>query len=199
MIYSLKGTLIHTEANVVVIECAGVGYKCNVTTQTAATIGATGTEVQLFTYLYVKEDIVDLYGFKTKAEQDAFKQLITVSGVGPKAAIAILSELTPEKLALAIATSDAKAISRAKGVGPKLAQKVILELKDKISNDDVAKGITAKSSSVDINTGSVAEAISALTVLGYSQSDAVEAVSKLDASLTSQELIKGALKLLSRN
>ncbi|MBQ4100468.1 MAG: Holliday junction branch migration protein RuvA [Oscillospiraceae bacterium] len=199
MIYSLKGTLIHTEANAVVIECAGVGYKCNVTTQTAATIGATGTEVQLFTYLYVKEDIVDLYGFKTKAEQDAFKQLITVSGVGPKAAIAILSELTPEKLALAIATSDAKAISRAKGVGAKLAQKVILELKDKISNDDVAKGITAKSSSVDINTGSVAEAISALTVLGYSQSDAVEAVSKLDASLSSQELIKGALKLLSRN
>ncbi len=199
MIYSLRGTLIHAEPNALVIECAGVGYKCNVTTSTSAANNVIGDEIQLFTYLYVREEIVELFGFKTNAEQDIFKLLISVSGVGPKAAIAILSELSPEKLALAIATSDAKAISKAKGIGAKIAQKIILELKDKISNNYVAKAITTTSTNVDINTGSVSEAITALTVLGYSQSDAVEAVSRLDTSLTSQELIKGALKLLSGN
>ena len=141
-----------------------------------------------------------MFGFATEQELECFKLLISVSGVGPKAALAILSELTPDKLALCLATGDSKSITRAQGVGPKLAQRVVLELKDKL-----AKGLELPADSPEIQAaglaaadGNAAEAVSALTMLGYSQSEAAMAVSKLDGDLPVEELIKQALKQLAR-
>ena len=141
-----------------------------------------------------------MFGFATEQELECFKLLISVSGVGPKAALAILSELTPDKLALCLATGDSKSITRAQGVGPKLAQRVVLELKDKL-----AKGLELPADSPEIQAaglaaadGNAAEAVSALTMLGYSQSEAAMAVSKLDGDLPVEALIKQALKQLAR-
>ena len=159
-----------------------------------------GEEVTLFTHLNVREDALDLFGFSSQHELEWFRYLIGVTGVGPKAALAILSQLPPDKLALCISSGDVKAITRAPGIGPKIAQRVILELKDK------AKTVFSGADS-GVNTASVAavqdlpntgEAIAALTMLGYSQSEASVAVSKLDPALSVQDLIRGALKLLAK-
>ncbi len=199
MLYSVKGKLIHKEPYLAVVECGGVGFKCVTTTATLAKIGETGSEVMLFTYLHVREDVFDLYGFADMAELNCFKMLLSVSGVGPKVALSILSDMTPERFALSVASSDTKALTRSQGVGAKLAQRIVLELKDKVKNtesialngDDFASG-----AQVAVG-GSMGEAISALVVLGYSQSDAVRAVKGLPADLPSSELIRQALKLLS--
>jgi len=195
MIYSVKGELIHTEPTLAVIECGGVGYACRTTYSTLSQIGSKGSKVTLLTYMYVREDNVELFGFATSQELNCFKMLITVSGVGPKAALAILSDTTPEKFALIIATGDAKEITKTKGIGPKLAQRIVLELKDKITKEQQLLGTN---SGIDfmpiIDGGSSSEAISALVVLGYSQSDATSVIAKLDQSLTVEELIKLGLK-----
>lgn len=198
MIYSIRGKLILSEQNMAVVECGGIGYKCTVSMSTSAALGNIGSDVMIYTYLYVREDALDLFGFINRTELDCFKLLISVSGVGPKAAIAILSELSPEKLALSIAASDVKSITKAQGVGPKLAQRVILELKDKVSSGDIAKGVAQTSSNINISSDAASEAISALVVLGYSQTDAVTAISKLDSEMSSQDMIKGALKILTK-
>lgn len=198
MFYSLTGNIINTFENSVAIDVGGVGYLCFTTLFTLKRINK-DEKVTLFTYLNVREDAMDIYAFYDMKELECFKSLTTVSGVGPKAALSILSQLTPESLAVSIATGDIKSITRAQGVGPKIAQRVVLELKDKIKID--LEATTQGDSSIgsmpeDENTF---EAISALTMLGYSKSDATSAVAKLDRSLTTQELIKQALKLLSKH
>ena len=197
MFYSLTGKIIYKDEQTVAISCGGVGFKCFTTRNSLAKLSSQSGEVTIFTHLNVREDALDLFGFATNDELDAFKLLITVSGVGPKAALAILSELSPDAFAVAVASGDTKAITAANGVGPKLAQRVIMELKDKIANVGF---ISEESSSVSnaVNTANsmsnTSEAIAALTALGYSQTEASVAVSKLSPNLSVEELIKGALK-----
>ncbi|MBQ7598346.1 MAG: Holliday junction branch migration protein RuvA [Clostridia bacterium] len=199
MFYSLTGNVIFSDLNSVALSCGGVGFRCQTTANTLRDV-QNGKELTLFTYLNVREDALDLFGFSTTYELDWFKLLIGVTGVGPKAALAILSELVPEKLAMSISAGDVKAITRAQGVGPKLAQRVILELKDKaksaLSGSADAEDYASVAAANEMpNTK---EAIAALTMLGYSQTEASSAVAKLDSSLPTQTLIKQALKLLSR-
>ena len=199
MIYSLSGTLIYTDQTTAVVECAGVGYKCTVTYNTLRELPKIGEQVRLLTHMTVREDSVDLYGFFTSDELDWFKRLTTVNGVGPKAGIAILSELSPQKLILAIASSDTKAITRANGVGAKIAQRIILELKDKVTKSmSAAEGGTVASlfDESKVNDSTLSEAIAALVALGYSQSEAAAAVSGQDLSKPVDEIIKNALKKL---
>lgn len=200
MIYSIKGELTHTEQNLAVIECGGVGYACRTTFTTLSQIGQTGETVKLLTYLHVREDAVELFGFYTQSELTCFKMLLSVSGAGPRTALAILSDTTPEKFALSVATGDTKAFTKTKGVGPKLAQRIILELKDKIAKEQLSQESVAVAEFTAVNnTGAVGEAISALVVLGYSQTEAASVVSKLDASLSAPELIRKSLQLIGKN
>ncbi len=197
MFYSLTGKVIVLEESFVAIQCGGVAFRCMTTLNTLSKIGKTGEEVTLFTYLNVREDAMDLFGFYTQQELSCFKELISVSGVGPKAALAILSQLSPDKLALCIASGDVKSITKAQGVGPKLAQRVVLELKDKFS-----AGIAQGGGEVVINSpgapvgGNRSEAVEALVMLGYSKSEAASAIGKLDPTLPTEELIRLALKSL---
>lgn len=200
MFYAITGRVVHLDTQSVALETGGVAFQCSTTLTTLKTVGEKGSTATLYTYLNVREDALDLFGFATEQELECFKLLISVSGVGPKAALAILSELTPDKLALCLATGDSKSITRAQGVGPKLAQRVVLELKDKL-----AKGLELPADSPEIQAagiaaadGNASEAVSALTMLGYSQSEAAVAVSKLDSALSVEELIKQALKQLAR-
>ena len=181
MIYSLNGKLIHNDAQSAVIECGGVGYKCTVTSQTLGALPPLGDNARLFTYMSIREDAVDLFGFASEDELSAFKLLITVNGVGPKAAIAILSELSPSKLALAITTSDSKALTRAQGVGNKIAQRIVLELKDKFSAPASVDNDTA-TDIAEYNADNGSQAVGVLVNLGYSQSEAQSAVAKTDTS-----------------
>ena len=199
MFYSLTGKVIFMDHASVAVSCGGVGFHCQ-TTATTLRDCEKGEEITLFTHLNVREDALDLFGFSTQDELTWFRHLIGVTGVGPKAALAILSVLMPEKLALVISSGDAKAITRAPGIGPKIAQRVILELKDKARVSMTGAGSAATFDDVAAanempNTG---EAIAALSMLGYSQTDASVAVSRLDPALPTQELIRQALKLLSR-
>lgn len=198
MIYSVKGKLIHKEPNLAVVECGGVGYACRTTLATLSQLGSIGSEAFLLTYLYVREDSVELFGFATQQELNCFKMLISVSGVGPKAGLAILSDTTPESFALNVATGDYKAFTKTKGIGPKLAQRVVLELKDKISKEqlDFSGGNQMDFSAV-ASGGNTSEAISALVVLGYSQTEAASVIAKLDPSMPVEELIKNALKKIA--
>ena len=197
MISSLTGEIVAVELNGFAIQCGGVAFFCFSTMNTMQKIGAKGSQATVFTYMNVREDAMELYGFYTKNELDAFKQLITVSGVGPKAALAILSVLTPDKLALSIASGDVKAITKAQGVGAKIAQRIVLELKNKFSTDltqeqtDMVAAIQSADTSADLS-----EAIEALIQLGYSRSEAAAAVSKLDKSLSVEDMIRIALKSL---
>lgn len=199
MFYSLTGNIIYSDLNSVAVECSGVGFKCFTTMNTLRKIGGNGDKVTLYTHLNVREDALDLFGFADTYELDFFKLLISVSGVGPKAALAILSELDPDKLALCIASGDSKAITKAQGVGTKLAQRVVLELKDKVKGitheDNGGYDLAAAEAATSSAAGS--EAVSALMVLGYTQSEAATAVGKLDQSLSVEEMIKQALKLLA--
>ena len=199
MIATLNGKLIIKELNYVVIECGGVGLKCFVTQNTHAAIGNIGENVFLYTYLSVREDALDLYGFAENSELEVFKLITFVCGVGSKIGLAILSEFTADKIMLYIASGDAKSLTAAAGVGIKLAQRIILELKDKVGS------ISTGNASFDINAvgnattnTSSKEAIEALVSLGYSQSEASLAVGRLDPSLDTNELIKQALKSLAR-
>ena len=196
MFYSLTGKIIYKNDQFFAISCGGVGFKCSATRNTLSKLTGTG-DVTVFTHLNVREDALDLFGFYTNEELEAFKMLIGVSGVGPKAALAILSELTPDSFSIAVASGDAKAITAANGVGPKLAQRVIMELKDKIGDatfvSEESVSVSGAVSAVN-NMSNTAEAIAALTALGYSQSEASVAVSKLEPTLSVEELIKGALK-----
>lgn len=198
MFYSLTGDIVYRDASSVAISCGGVAFKCFTSAVTLAEIGDKHSTT-LYTYLSVKEDALDLFGFYDETELDFFKMLISITGVGPKAAVAILSVLTPDSLALAIASGDHKAITKAQGVGPKLAQRIVMELKDKIGSVSLSGTAKEAVSSVSsaMNTSSQAEAVEALVMLGYSQSEASSAVSKLDKSLSVEKLITESLKILS--
>ena len=202
MIYSLTGRLIHKQNSVAVVECAGVGYACQTTNQTLSRL--TGDTVTLFTYMHVTENSLDLFGFASLDELEVFKMLISVSGVGPKAALAILSEFTADKLILYIASGDAKMLTKAQGVGPKLAQRVVLELKDKASRLLPAGVISAPSdffvgsSEAKVGTDNISEAISALVSLGYSRSEALSALGSIDPTKPADDMIREALRKLAR-
>lgn len=198
MIYSLTGELTYIGDQFIVIECGGVGFKCFTSLSTAANAGRLGEQIRLFTYLSVKEDALDLYGFKTQAELDAFKLLISVSGVGPKAAVSVLSEMNADKLALAVAAGDVKAITKANGVGKKIAERIVLELKDKmagISLSGADSGIAAAASVSDESPAG--EAVAALVALGYGKSEAAAVVGAMDSSLPADELIRQGLRRLA--
>lgn len=199
MIATLNGKLIIKELNYVVVECGGVGLKCFITQNTHAAVGNVGDSVFLYTYLSVREDALDLYGFADNSELEVFKLITSVSGVGSKIGLAILSEFTPDKIMLYIASGDAKSLTAASGVGIKLAQRIVLELKDKVGS------ISAGDMNIDVKAvgnatahSATREAIEALVSLGYTQSEASLAVGRLDPSLDTNELIKQALKSLAR-
>lgn len=196
MIYSLTGEIVAVEPNGFAIQCGGIAFFCFSTMNTMTKIGAKGNKATVYTYLNVREDAMELYGFATQNELDAYKQLITVSGVGPKAAIAILSALTPDQLALSIASGDVKAITKAQGVGAKIAQRIVLELKNKFSTDLTQEQSEVVAAVQSTSGGDYGEAIEALIQLGYSRSEAAVAVGKLDKSLPVEELIRLALKSL---
>ncbi len=210
MFYYINGKLTILKPDCAVLDCAGVGYLLSISTTTynrllkSHTLGTDGITAdekpeKLFTYFAVKEDSQELFGFSDEEERSVFKLLITVSGIGPKGALSVLSALTPAEIAIACASDDAKAIAKANGIGLKTAQKVIIELKDKI-----AKTVTPSSEPVDTETGEVLltasnanDAISALVVLGYSKNEAAKAV-KAAGNGSVEELIRKALSLLMK-
>lgn len=196
MLYRLRGSLIHIEPSFAVIECAGVGYKCYTTMNTQRSLPAIGKEAVLYTHMNVREDAVDLFGFSSLAELNCFKLLTSVSGVGPKVGLAILSVLSPEQVAVAVAAGDFKTLTMAQGVGNKLAQRVILELKDKLKALGGGEEVTAAAGVVNA-AGNAAEAMNALTVLGYTPSDVSPVVAKFDSSLPVEELIRLTLKAMA--
>ena len=199
MIASLSGKIIAKDFSYAVIECGGVGFKCFITQSTYSRLGSLGDNVFLYTYLAVREDALDLYGFYDESELDAFKLITSVSGVGYKIGLAILSEFTPDKISLYIASGDAKSLTAASGVGIKLAQRIVLELKDKIgsiSSEDSIEDVVRVGNATAAPASK--EAIEALVSLGFTQSEASLAVGRLDTSLSVDELIKQALKMLSR-
>jgi len=199
MYYHLNGELVLLELQTAVIDCGGVGYKLTISENTYYKLPQPPAKAKLYTYLSVKEDAMDLYGFYSLEELDTFKLLIGVSGIGPKAAMSILSQLTPEKLVLAIYSDDIKAISKANGIGQKTAQRVILELKDKVSRESLS---SASSEPVNIPQGNksvMADAQNALLVLGYTKSEAISALSGINtASMSLEDVITAALKKLAK-
>ena len=202
MFYYLNGTVAHMEPYLVVMDCGGVGYACKTTSYTLSALKK-GEKGRVYTYLHVREDAMELYGFATQEELNLFQQLISVTGVGPKAALSILSTNTPANLALSIITGDEKALTCAPGIGKKIAQRVILELKDKL-----AKGQTISMAGESYGGTGVtiipenksSEASAALAVLGYSQSEINVALKGIDmADLTLEQIIKQALKKMMKN
>jgi Holliday junction DNA helicase RuvA len=196
MIYSLTGILTHIGQGVVVIECGGVGFKCSTTANTLQKLPKMNEKATLYTYLNVREDALDLFGFYDNKELSCFKLLISVSGVGPKAALSILSEATPERFALYVASGDVKALTRAQGVGTKIAQRIVLELKDKVSGEQAAADFGDSSGGVSSASSNTEEAVNALVVLGYTRSDASLAAGRCDSSNTVEEIIKQSLRIL---
>ena len=201
MFYYLNGTVAHVEPYLAVIDCGGVGYACRTTAYTLSQIKK-GDKVKLFTYLSVREDAMDLYGFAGREELKLFQQLISVSGVGPKAALAILSSSAPTDLAMSIITGDEKALTCAQGIGKKIAQRVILELKDKLAKGQsinaAGEGYGGTGVTV-IPENKLSEATAALAVLGYSQGEINLALKGLDLdSLTLEQIIKQALKRMMK-
>ncbi len=198
MIATLRGKLLYSDENTVVVECSGVGFKCTVTKNTIYNLPEKGEEVFLHTHLAVREDAMDLYGFSDLDELSAFKMITSVSGVGPKIGIALLSQFTASQMFLYIASDDAKALTAASGVGLKLAQRIVLELKDKVGNINISNSAVIKSVRKTETVSAASEAVEALIALGYTKGEASLAVSRLDSDLPSSELIKQALKSLSR-
>ena len=201
MFYSLTGKLVHMEPGVVAIECGGVAFKCFTSMNTQKNMPRIGETATVYTHLNVREDALDLYGFSTKSELNCYKMLTTISGAGPKAALSILSEMTPEGVAMAAASGDSKKFTKASGVGPKLAQRIVLELKDRVKKMGFTGGTLELTGTDDAGIVSASQnaeqAVQALIVLGYTQSEAAQAVAKLDGSLSTEELIRGALKSMA--
>lgn len=195
MIYSLQGKLTHWEAGLAVVECGGVGYACRTTMNTLARIRELD-EVKLYTYLHITENSLDLFGFADNAELVSFRQLISVSGVGPKVALSILSDVTPSKLALCIASGDSKTLTKSPGVGSKIAQRIVLELKDKVAKDQKISSADLQSAAVTAGD-SFTEAVTALQTLGFNPAQCGAALSGADPSSSVEELIKFALKNLA--
>ncbi|WMJ84879.1 Holliday junction branch migration protein RuvA [Oscillospiraceae bacterium LTW-04] len=199
MIYSLRGELLLAEPGGVVVECAGVGYRCAVSLNTLTKMPCTGSEVLLLTHMVVRDDTVDLFGFADAQELASFRLLTTVNGVGARLALTLLSDFSSSQLALAVASGDAKALTRSVGVGNKLAQRIVLELKDKLGGFGSAdtKVLEAVSASTT-KGGNLSEAIAALAALGYSQSEAAGALADCTDEMSVETLVKRGLKKLAR-
>ena len=197
MIYCLTGKIVKKSMNAVVLSCGGVGYYAQCPASVAGALPGVGKEATIYTVMSVTENDVSLYGFATEQQQACFEMLIAVSGVGPKVGLAILSVMEPDRVALAISAGDHKAFKAASGVGPKLAQRIVLELKDKVAKGFVdgisLEDVAGASADTQASQGS-SQAIAALVSLGYSQSEAALAVSKIDATLPVEEIIKLALR-----
>lgn len=208
MIYCLTGELIGLDGTSysAVIDCAGVGYRVSISANTLTKLAAKqGETVRIFTDLQVREDGIELFGFHDTDEAKAFRILITVSGVGPKAALAILSVMDPMELSAAVATGDSKALSRAQGVGAKTAARIVLDLKDKLQKafpvfepDTSENGSHASAKEAPKKSSPVSDAADALVVLGYSRSEAVSALRGVDTSLSVEDMIRKALSNLMK-
>lgn len=201
MFYYLHGTLETVEPGIAVIDCNGVGYKLTTSLITSELIHSKlGQKMKLFCELAVREDGVELFGFSSKDEKECFNKLITVSGVGPKAAMNILSIMTPDTFALAVCTDDAKSISKANGIGAKTAARIILELKDKVSVDMASPAIRTVGHAVASlpKTGNLADAAEALMVLGYDKNSVSKALAGLDPTKDVGELVRLALKTFAK-
>ncbi len=196
MFYYLKGTLAVNEGSFVVIDCGGVGYMVQTSAMSAAKFGAPGNEVTAYTYFGVRQDAVDLYGFYDMEELETFKTLISVSGVGPKVAATLLSSLTPEQFMLAVVSGDVRMITKAQGIGPKLAQRIAMELKDKVQKLNVTPAAEVPASV--IRGSSFDEAVSALIVLGYRRQDAQAAVEKCPPDGNVENTVRAALRILMK-
>ena len=197
MIYWLTGKIVKRSMSAVVLSCGGVGYYAQCPASVAGALPGVGKEATLYTVMSVTENDVSLYGFATEEQQACFEMLTAVSGVGPKVGLAILSVMEPQRVALAISAGDHKAFKAANGVGPKLAQRIVLELKDKVAKgfvDGISLEDVAGAASGEPATQSASQAIAALVSLGYSQSEAALAISKIDATLPVEEIIKLALR-----
>ena len=197
MIYCLTGKIVKKSMSAVVLSCGGVGYYAQCPASVAGALPGVGQETTLYTVMSVTENDVSLYGFATEEQQACFEMLTAVSGVGPKVGLAILSVMEPQRVALAISAGDHKAFKAANGVGPKLAQRIVLELKDKVAKgfvDGISLEDVAGAASDAPSSQSSAQAIAALVSLGYSQSEAALAISKIDATLPVEEIIKLALR-----
>ena len=194
MFYYLEGKVAHIEPYLAVIDCGGVGYACRTTSYSISQLKK-GEVKKLYTYLNVGDGIFELYGFATERELTSFKLLIGVSGVGPKAALAILSVVTPEGLTTAVITENTKALTAASGIGKKIAQRIILELKDKIAKEAESLGAPSVVSGSAATQSKAAEAAAALAVLGYGQQEISAALKDIDAeSLPLEEIVRQSLK-----
>ncbi len=208
MFYYINGNLTHLASGFAVLDVGGVGYKLTISGTTYNAMpprsASNPPTVRLYTYLAVREDDIELFGFATEAELSSFKMLISVSGVGPKAALSVLSLLTPEKFALAVCTDDRKTISKASGVGPKTAARIILELKDKMLKESGGElpsdsGTLPLPAAAGGGRGKLGEAIEALLVLGYSRAEATAVLKDLDiAGMELEEIIRASLKKLMK-
>ena len=200
MIYCLTGKIVKKSMNAVVLSCGGIGYYAQCPASVAGALPGVGKEATIYTVMSVTENDVSLYGFTTEEQQACFEMLTAVSGVGPKVGLAILSVMEPDRVALAISAGDHKAFKAASGVGPKLAQRIVLELKDKVAKGFVdgisLEDVAGASADTQASQGS-SQAIAALVSLGYSQSEAALAVSKIDAALPVEEIIKLALRSMA--
>lgn len=194
MLSYIKGELAHISADSIIVENNGIGFQIFVPASIVSSLPSVGKEVKIHTYFHVKEDLMQLYGFLAKDDLQVFKLLITVNGIGPKGALAILSTITPDDLRFAVLSGDEKAISKAPGIGKKTAQRLIIELKDKLNIEDIfeKEDVSIVQPKSDNNRN---EAVQALVALGYSQSEAFKAVNKVDGEdLSVEDILKLALK-----
>lgn len=200
MFYYLRGELVYREPTVAVIDCGGVAYKLTVSLTTGEAIAERmGAEVKLYTYLQVREDGIELFGFASGEELQTFKYLIGVSGVGPKVAMSVLSTLTPSRFSYAVCTEDIKAIAKAPGLGNKTASRIVLELKDKYAKEFLGtapvSGSTGTKQAAPMRNGKLSEATEALTALGYDRSEILDALRGIDTeALSVEQIITQALK-----
>lgn len=197
----IKGELVEIMDDVIVVEAGQIGYNIHIPASMIDNFTGTRQEVKIYTYLQVKEDDMQLYGFLTRDDLNIFKLLLGVNGIGPKGALAVLSVMTPDDLRFAVLGEDAKAIAKAPGIGNKTAQRVILELKDKLSLEDAFEAKTAHVAEANTNSLSSVknEAVQALTALGYSSSEALKAINgvELREDITVEEVLKEALKQMA--
>ena len=197
MFYYLSGTVALIDANLAVIDCGGVGYKCFTSNYTLASL-QTGKPARLYTHCNIREDAFDIFGFASREELGCFERLLGVSGVGPKAALAILSVVSPDQLTLAVLTQDEKTLTMAQGVGKKMAQRILLELKDKLGAQQLEISTGAQvSGAAPVHGSKTAEATAALASLGYSQAEIGAALKGLNVeSMTVEEIVRQALRAM---
>ena len=197
----IKGKLTYRHSDYIVVEAGGMGYKVYTAVSTIQDAGSSGDDIKVYTHLYVREDIMNLYGFLTQEELGMFELLISVSGVGPKAAVSLISSVSPSKFGLAVITDDVKTLTKAQGIGKKMGQRIILDLRDKIKNDDLVAVNAAEERipAVGRESGRIAEAISALMVLGYTAIEANRAVSAVYSDdMDVESIIKNSLKQMAK-